>query len=266
MNYQQYFKHCITTKASFLCTGVDPDSNKIPSGLSRNVRGIYDFVHEIIEVTAEFTAAYKFNLAFFERWGWRGLQVMEKLLSEVPADILLVADAKRGDIGNSSKFYARALLEELPFHAATVSPYLGSDSIRPFIENDKKGAFVLCVTSNASGRELQEHGGEKPLYLKAAEIVEHLNSKGNLGLVMGATKPEQLTGVRNMFPELPFLIPGIGTQGGGVETAVRVCRECGLGLINVSRGILYPTEGRFPDNVYEVAKKYNRLFTNEDCL
>ncbi len=264
MNYEHYFKHCIETKSSFLCTGIDPDPEKLPDGFSRDVQGIYEFVHEIIQVTADLTPAYKFNLAFFELWGWKGLQILEKLLSEVPGDILLLADAKRGDIGNSSKFYAKALLEELPFHSATVSPYLGSDSIRPFIENENKGAFVLCVTSNESGRELQEHGGEKPLYLKTAEIVETLNTKKNLGLVMGATKPEQLLDVRRQFPELPFLIPGVGSQGGGVDTALAVCRENGFGLINVSRGILYPSEGTFPNNVRELTENYNYLFSNKD--
>lgn len=264
MSYAQYFNHCIQNKSTFLCTGIDPDPAKLPPGFGRNVQGIYEFVHEVIQVTADLTPAYKFNLAFFELWGWQGLRILEKLLAEAPKDILLLADAKRGDIGNSSKFYAKALLEEMPFHAATVSPYLGSDSILPFIEDENKGAFVLCVTSNPSGRELQEHGGTKPLYIKTAEIVQELNVKQNLGLVMGATKPEQLLDVRKQFPELPFLIPGVGSQGGGVETALAVCRENGLGLINVSRGILYPPEGVFPENVRKVAENYNQLFSSKE--
>ena len=264
MKYEHFFKHCIETKSTFLCTGIDPDVSRFPAGFAKDAQGVYEFVNEIIQATADLTPAYKFNLAFFEMWGWRGLQIMEKLLSEVPGDILLLADAKRGDIGNSSRFYARALLEELPFHSATVSPYLGSDSIRPFVENDAKGAFVLCVTSNASGGELQEYGDVKPLYLKTAEIVRDLNENHNLGLVMGATKPEQLLDVRKQFPELPFLIPGVGSQGGGAETAVSVCRANGLGLINVSRGILYPTEGKFPDNVRTTAEHYKQLFSDKD--
>jgi orotidine-5'-phosphate decarboxylase len=260
MKYNDYFYRCIQRKGSFLCTGIDPDPEKLPDGFSKDVQGIYEFVREVIRVTADLTPAYKFNLAFFERWGWKGLQILEKLLSEVPQEILLLADAKRGDIGNSSKFYAKALLEEMPFHSATVSPYLGSDSILPFIEDESKGAFVLCVTSNSSGRELQEHGVPQPLYLKTAQIVQNLNDRKNLGLVMGATKPEQLLDVRKQFPELPFLIPGVGSQGGGVETAMAVCRDNGLGLINVSRGILYPLKGKFPDNVRAAAIHYQRLF------
>ncbi|HDP67713.1 MAG TPA: orotidine-5'-phosphate decarboxylase [Candidatus Marinimicrobia bacterium] len=264
MNFNQYFRHAILKKSSYLCVGIDPDPDKLPTGFSRDAEGIYGFAREVIQATQDFTPAYKFNLAFFELWGWKGWQIMEQLLADIPRDIFLIADAKRGDIGNSSKFYAKALLEELPFHAATVSPYLGSDSIRPFIENDAKGAFVLCVTSNASGKELQEHGAEKPLYIRTAEIVRELNTGGNLGLVVGATKPQQLLDLRRQFPELPFLIPGVGSQGGDVDTAVAVCRETGLGLINVSRGILYPTEGTFPDNIRERAGYYNQLFSNEE--
>ncbi len=264
MNYTQYFHHCLETRNSFLCTGIDPDVDNIPAAFTKDVQGIYEFVRVIIQATAELSAAYKFNLAFFERWGWRGWQVLEKLVSEVPGDILLLADAKRGDIGNSSKFYARALLQELPFRSATVSPYLGSDSIIPFIEDENKGAFVLCVTSNPSGRELQEHGANKPLYIRTAELVQGLNQHKNLGLVIGATKPEQLLDVRQRFPSLPFLIPGVGSQGGGIETAVEVCRKNGLGLINVSRGILYPTEGKFPDNVRKSAENYHQLFSIKD--
>jgi len=260
MKYKDYFNHCIQTKGSFLCTGIDPDPERLPAGFSKGAQGVYKFVREVIRVTADLTPAYKFNLAFFELWGWRGIQVLERLISEAPEDILLIADAKRGDIGNSSKFYAKALLETMPFHSVTLSPYLGSDSILPFIENEKKGAFVLCVTSNPSGRELQEHGVSRPLYLKTAQIVQNLNDKKNLGLVMGATKPEQLLDVRKQFPELPFLIPGVGSQGGGVETAMAVCRENGLGLINVSRGILYPSEGTFPENVRMAAQHYRQLF------
>lgn len=115
MKYEHYFKHCIETKSSFLCTGIDPDPERLPDGFSRDVQGIYEFVHEIIQITADLTPAYKFNLAFFELWGWKGLRILEKLLSEVPKNILLLADAKRGDIGNSSKFYARALLRNCPF-------------------------------------------------------------------------------------------------------------------------------------------------------
>jgi len=260
MQYADFFTASLASKQSYLCIGIDPDPGKLPAGFTGDADGVFRFVREIIQTTADLTPAYKFNLAFFELWGWRGWQILEKLLSEVPDNILLVGDAKRGDIGNSSRFYARALQSQLPFRAVTLSPYLGSESILPFIEDDQKGAFVLCVTSNPSGREIQDHGGEFPVYLKVAELVRTLNSRRNLGLVMGATKPEQLLDVRRMFPEIPFLIPGIGSQGGEVAAAVNACRQCGLGLINISRAILFPKGGTFPENVRQAAIEYQQLF------
>lgn len=260
MNYAQFFQKCLTLKRSFLCVGIDPDPALIPDGFDRSPDGIYRFVREVVQATKDLTPAYKFNLAFFEYWGWKGWQVLERLLDEMPNDILLIGDAKRGDIGNSSKFYAKALLETLKFHAVTLSPYLGSESLQPFLQNETKGAFVLCVTSNPSGRELQDHGGDFPLYRKTAEIVEKLNQKRNAGLVMGATKPEMLVEMRDRFPNLPFLIPGVGAQGGEAATAVEVCRKCGAGLINVSRGILFPSGGKFPENVRSAAQLYHEQF------
>ncbi len=259
MKYYEHFKNCINEKSTFLCIGIDPDPDKLPIKFGKNPDGVYQFAQEVINVTKDITPAYKFNLAFFELWGWKGWQILEKIISEMPDNVLLIGDAKRGDIGNSSKFYAKALFETLKFDAVTLSPYLGSDSIQPFIENESKGAFVLCVTSNPSGRELQEYGSGKPLYIKTADIVKNLNKRKNLGLVLGATKPEQLLDVRKQYPDLPFLIPGIGKQGGSTESAVEVCRTCGLGLINVSRSVIFPGEGKFPDNVRDVAKNYSRL-------
>jgi len=260
MKYYEYFKNCLKEKSTFLCVGIDPDPEKLPTQFKKNPDGIYHFVQEVINVTKDITPAYKFNLAFFESWGWKGWQILEKIISEMPNDVLIIGDAKRGDIGNSSRFYAKALFETFKFDAVTLSPYLGSDSIQPFIENELKGAFVLCVTSNPSGRELQEYGGDKPLYLKTADIVKTLNKKKNLGLVIGATKPKQLIDVRKQYPDLPFLIPGVGKQGGAVESAVKVCRTCGVGLINVSRSLIFPGEGKFPGNVRDAAKYYSNLF------
>jgi orotidine-5'-phosphate decarboxylase len=260
MKFNQFFQKCLQKKATFLTVGIDPDPQKLPTGFAHTPQGVYNFCREVISATSDLIPAYKFNFAFFELWGWRGMRILERLIAEVPEDILLIADAKRGDIGNSAKFYARAILDTLNFRAVTISPYLGSDSLKPFIENDEKGAFVLCLTSNPAAGQLQEHGGEKSLYLRTAELVRELNTNRNLGLVIGATKPEQLISLRQQFPELPFLIPGIGHQGGETERAVMVCRQNGLGLINLSRGILYPEEGKFPDNIRTAAKYYHDLF------
>ncbi|MBN2282059.1 MAG: orotidine-5'-phosphate decarboxylase [Candidatus Marinimicrobia bacterium] len=263
MNYISKLTQSVKKKNSYLCVGIDPDPHKLPEKFEKNVEGVFNFCREIIAATKEFTPAYKFNLAFFEIWGWQGWKILEELIALVPDDILLVGDAKRGDIGNSSQFYAKALTERLKFDSITLSPYLGSESILPFIEDENKGCFVLCVTSNPSGRELQDHGGNYPLYLRTAEICASLNQKGNVGMVMGATKPEQLIEVRQQFPTLPFLIPGVGTQGGEIQTAVDVCQKNGAGLINVSRGILFPEGQNFPENVIAAAKKYQQLFKIE---
>jgi len=264
MSFNSKFHACLTRKQTFLCIGIDPDPLKLPAGFTADADGIYNFVKEIIAVTGDYTPAYKFNLAFFEQWGSKGWQILAKLLAEVPQEILLIGDAKRGDIGNSARFYAKALFEALPFDAATVSPYLGSESVQSFVDDEAHGAFVLCVTSNPSGREIQDFGGHFPLYLKVVEIVQQMNRFQNLGLVMGATKPEQLLTVRKMYPELPFLIPGVGIQGGEVETAVKVCRECGTGLINVSRAILFPSAGNFPENIARQAAFYQEQFSRRD--
>lgn len=260
MIFYDLFQQALQKKNSYLCIGIDPDVEKFPEGIPRNIEGLAVFCQEVIQATSEFTSAFKFNLAFFERWGWRGWQVLENLVHRVPADVILIADAKRSDIGNSSRFYAEAFFQQLPFHAITLSPYLGYDSLEPFIQEPQHGAFVLCVTSNPGGREIQEFGKPQPLYLYVANLVQKLNRQRNLGLVMGATKPEQLTEVRDLFPDLPFLIPGIGSQGGEVERAVAVCRRAGLGLINVSRGVLFPSEGIFPDNVRAMASQYQKQF------
>jgi orotidine-5'-phosphate decarboxylase len=260
MRYHEYFKNCLNEKSTFLCVGIDPDPEKIPTQFKKNPDGIYHFVQEVINVTKDITPAYKFNLAFFELWGWKGWQILEKIIDNMPKNILLIGDAKRSDIGNSSRFYAKSLFEILGFHAVTVSPYLGSDSILPFIADESKGAFVLCVTSNPSGREIQNHGSKQPLYLKVASMVYDLDTSKNLGLVVGATKPDQLMELREAFFSLPFLIPGIGKQGGSTDTAVLVCRALGLGLINVSRSIIFAEKGDFPENVRSAAQKYADLF------
>ncbi|MCF7886180.1 MAG: orotidine-5'-phosphate decarboxylase [Candidatus Marinimicrobia bacterium] len=258
MDYLEKLKNSNRSKGNYLCVGVDPDPEKIPSRFEKSATGIHAFCKELINVTHDITPAYKFNLAFFEIWGSKGWSILESLINQIPDDIFIIGDAKRGDIGNSSKFYAQALLKNLDFDAVTINPYLGSESITPFIQQAEKGVFVLCVTSNPSGRELQDHG-EPMLYIKTAQICQKLNQKNNVGLVMGATKPEQLLEVRKNFPEMPFLIPGVGSQGGAVDAAVQVCNAIEAGVINVSRGISY-AQGDFPDNIRKSAEKYTELF------
>jgi len=227
---------------SLLCVGLDPDPAQMP------VPDVAAFNRAIIEATAELVCAYKPNLAFYEALGERGLAALRDTLAAIPPDIPVIADGKRNDIGNTARAYARALFDELGVDAATVNPYLGGDAVEPFLEREEKAAFVLCRTSNPGARDLQDlpvtvpGGGEaRPLFEMVAEMARRWNSRGNVGLVVGATYPEELGRVRRLCPEMTFLVPGVGAQGGDVAAVMRngLDRD-GRGLIiNVSRQVLY---------------------------
>jgi orotidine-5'-phosphate decarboxylase len=227
---------------SLLCVGLDPDPARMP------VSDVAAFNRAIIEATAEFVCAYKPNLAFYEALGERGLAALRDTLAAIPPDIPVIADGKRNDIGNTAKAYARALFDELGVDAATVNPYLGGDAVEPFLEREEKAAFILCRTSNPGARDLQDllvtapGGGEaRPLFEMVAEMARRWNSRGNVGLVVGATYPEELRRVRRLCPEMTFLVPGVGAQGGDVAAVMgNGLDKAGRGLIiNVSRQVLY---------------------------
>jgi len=227
---------------SLLCVGLDPDPARMP------VSDVAAFNRAIIEATAGLVCAYKPNLAFYEALGERGLAALRDTLAAIPPDIPVIADGKRNDIGNTAKAYARALFDELGVDAATVNPYLGGDAVEPFLEREEKAAFILCRTSNPGARDLQDllvtapGGGEaRPLFEMVAEMARRWNSRGNVGLVVGATYPEELKRVRRLCPEMTFLVPGVGAQGGDVAAVVRNgLDKAGRGLIiNVSRQVLY---------------------------
>jgi len=226
---------------SLLCVGLDPDPAQMP------VPDVAAFNRAIIEATAAFVCAYKPNLAFYEALGERGMAALRDTLAAIPPDVPVIADAKRNDIGNTAKAYARALFDELGFDAATVNPYLGGDAVEPFLEREEKAAFVLCRTSNPGARDLQDlmvmiPGAEaRPLFEVVAEMAHRWNSRGNVGLVVGATYPEELKRVRKLCPEMTFLVPGVGAQGGDVAAVMRNgLDKAGRGLIiNVSRQVLY---------------------------
>lgn len=242
MNFYQRFLQITEEKNSLLCIGFDPDINRLPDIFKSQPNPMLKFCSEIIANTNHIAAAYKLNLAFFETEGSKGWSVLEKLVDSLPADILKIADAKRGDIGSSSEMYARAILERLGFDAVTVNPYLGKDSVEPFLQWPEKGAFVLCLTSNPGAKDFQYFSnGSKTLYLKVLEEVKKWNTRQNCGLVVGATYPEELQAIRKKAPDLPFLIPGIGVQGGELREAVTGgTNDAGqLALFNFSRGILY---------------------------
>jgi orotidine-5'-phosphate decarboxylase len=221
---------------SWLCIGLDPDAERMPEV------DVLQFNKAIVEATSDLVCAYKPNLAFYEALGTQGLVTLEKTIKHIPGHIPVIGDAKRGDIGNTAKAYAKALFSVLGFDAATVNPYLGHDSIEPFISYRDKGVFILCRTSNKGAADFQDRRIDGlPLYEVVAHKAKEWNIHGNVGLVVGATYSEQLKKVRSICPEMPLLIPGIGAQGGDLASAVRygVDAHGEKATINVSRQILY---------------------------
>ena len=224
---------------SLLCIGLDPDPELMP-GVD-----VLQFNKAIIEATCDLVCAYKPNLAFYEALGTEGLTILQKTITYIPGDIPVIGDAKRGDIGNTAQAYARALFSVFGFDAATVNPYLGFDSIEPFISYQDKGVFILCRTSNRGALDFQNlYTDGQPLYEVVARKAKEWNIYGNIGLVVGATYPEDLKKVRSICPEMPLLIPGIGTQGGDLASAVGygVDARGEKAIINVSRQILYASK------------------------
>ncbi|KTB47674.1 orotidine-5'-phosphate decarboxylase [Dehalogenimonas alkenigignens] len=225
---------------SCLCIGLDPEPEKLPAGAS-----VTDFCREIIGATYDLVCAYKPNIAFFEALGSSGWSVLKDVIEAVPRNIPVILDAKRGDIGNTARAYARAAFDELGADAVTVNPYLGRDSIEPFFEYRDKAVFVLCRTSNPGAADFQSiESNGKPLYQIVADKVETWNRYGNLGLVAGATQPSELKAIRDAHPTLPLLIPGVGAQGGSLELAVKYGSSGGgLAVISVSRQVIYASSG-----------------------
>jgi orotidine-5'-phosphate decarboxylase len=226
---------------SWLCIGLDPDPEVMPEV------GVLQFNKAIIEATSDLVCAYKPNLAFYEALGTKGLAILEKTVKYIPGDVPVIGDAKRGDIGNTAKAYAKALFSVLGFDAATVNPYLGFDSLEPFINYRNKGVFILCRTSNKGASDFQSLCiNDLPLYEAVAQKAHEWNIHGNIGLVVGATYPEELNRVRSICPEMPLLIPGIGAQGGDLALAVGYGADARgeKAIINVSRQILYASRGK----------------------
>jgi orotidine-5'-phosphate decarboxylase len=252
---------------SLLCVGLDIDPKKMPSGMGDTMAGMAQFALRIINATSDIVAAYKPNLAFFEALGPEGMSLLKLVCGRIPDDTLTILDGKRGDIGNSAGFYARALFDLYRADWVTVNPYMGYDSLRPFLEDNEKGAFILCLTSNAGARDFQglESNG-KPLYVHIARKVVSWNKDNNCGLVVGATYPEQLAELRGEAQHMPILIPGVGAQGGNLEKAVRGGTDnfTRPAIINVSRSVLYASDGEDFDkaaraSVEKLNDQINRL-------
>ncbi len=252
MGFLEKLLKAARTNESLLCVGLDPDPELMPAGM-----GVLEFNRAIVDATSDLVCAYKPNLAFYEALGTEGLRALERTVTHIPDAIPVIGDAKRGDIGSTARAYARALFETLGFDAATVNPYLGYDSLEPFIEYRGKGVFILCRTSNAGSVDFQDlvlsgqsagvEEGERPLFEVVALRAREWNALGNVGLVVGATYPEELRRVRQLCPEMPLLIPGIGAQGGDPASAVRygVDARGEKAIISSSRQIIYayPGEG-----------------------
>jgi uridine monophosphate synthetase len=226
--------------ASLLCVGLDPDARA-----GRTAAAALEFCLEIVNATADLVCCYKPNIAFFEQYGAAGWAALKALVAVVPDDIPVLLDAKRGDIGNTVEAYAAALFDDLGVDAVTVSPYLGRDSVAPFLAREGKAVFVLCYTSNPSAAELQQYGIE-PLFWQVARQAQTWGSPAQVGLVVGATQPEQLAEVRRLAPDTWILAPGVGAQGGDLRAALAAGLDArGLGLIvPVSRAVLYADDPR----------------------
>lgn len=252
----------IQLKKSFLCVGLDPDLTKIPKHiLEKNEDTIFLFNKEIIDTTAPYCVAYKPNTAFYEAYGIKGLQSLEKTilyLNKNYPNHFLIADAKRGDIGNTSTMYAKAFFESFNCHAITIAPYMGSDSVKPFLEFKNKWAIVLGLTSNTGSADFQQlYLNEKELYATVIETCAKWGTDDNMMFVVGATKAELLTKIRAIIPNHFLLVPGVGAQGGSLQDVCKygLTKDIGL-LINSSRGIIYASSGTdFAEKAAEEAKK-----------
>ncbi len=245
MNQQQLFEQ-IKKKQSFLCIGLDSDSKKIPQHLLKKEDPLFAFNREIIDATHDLAVAYKPNLAFYERHGSKGWLSLEKtatyLKSHYP-EIFIIADAKRGDIGNTSTLYARAFFENMDFDAVTVAPYMGEDSVLPFLSFKNKWVVLLALTSNIGAFDFQflkdEQSGNR-LFESVLKISRNWGTTENMMYVVGATKAEKLKEIRNIVPDHFLLVPGVGAQGGSLKEVAGngMNKKCGL-LVNSSRGIIY---------------------------
>ncbi len=244
MNRQELF-NIIQKKKSFLCVGLDTDINKIPKHLLSLEDPIFEFNKQIVDSTHEYTVAYKPNLAFYESLGSKGWDSLEKTVNYIRSttkDIFIIADAKRGDIGNTSAMYAKTFFDTYDFDAVTLAPYMGLDTVSPFLEYDGKWSIILALTSNKSAADFQYITDDKNnrLFENVLTTAQTWGSDDQLMFVVGATKAEALQGIRNIAPNSFLLVPGVGAQGGSLEEVAKygMNDHCGL-LVNSSRGIIY---------------------------
>lgn len=250
----------IRVKKSYLCVGLDTDATKIPIHLQNSPTGVLDFNKAIIDATLDYCVAYKVNTAFYEAMGLKGWEIMAATLDYIPKSHFTIADAKRGDIGNTSAQYAKTFFETLDFDSITVAPYMGRDSVQPFLDYTDKTTIVLGLTSNqgAGDFEQEELKNGSRLYETVLRKVAEWGSPDHLMFVVGATQAAALRQIREIVPEHFLLVPGVGAQGGSLEevSAAGFNNKCGL-LINVSRGVIYAASGKdFAEQAGKAARKY----------
>ena len=260
----------IKKKQSYLCVGLDTDITKIPKHLLPEADPVFAFNKAIIDATKDLCVSYKINTAFYEALGVKGWQAMEKTVQYIGDDHFKIADAKRGDIGNTSDQYAKAFFEAMPFDSVTVAPYMGEDSVKPFLQHAGKWAIVLGLTSNegAADFELQkmisengyEHLRPAMLYETVLRKVTAWGTNENTMFVVGATQAEEFVNIREIIPDHFLLVPGVGTQGGSLKdiSEKAMNKDCGI-LVNASRAIIYASGGEnFAEKAKEVAQEYQQ--------
>lgn len=257
------YKKLIETQSrnnSKLCIGLDTSLDLIPSHFKKDISSIFEFNKQIIDATCDLVCAYKLNFAFYEQYGSKGFDELKKTFDIIPEDLLKIADAKRSDIGNTSRAYAKSLFEYFDADAVTINPYMGFDSVEPFLSFPDKLSFLLCLTSNQGAKDIQylECNG-KPIYRHVIEKAMGWGDEEKLGFVVGATHHSELADLRSIAKKQVFLIPGIGAQGGSIAETMKA-NAGGPAIINVSRGIIYCSkEKNFAEQVRAKAIEYNAL-------
>ena len=255
-------KHRISRRLH-VCVGLDTDFEKLPHNIKQSSSPILNFNKKIIDATYESAAAYKLNLAFYEKLGAEGFQILLKTVEYIPDELLVIGDAKRGDIGNTSRMYAEAIFNYFKFDAVTINPYMGYDSVQPFLEFKDKLSFILTLTSNKGANDFEKLRLEDGSFLYQSVInkVVEWNQDKNCGIVFGATNPDELIKAITILDQIPVLLPGIGAQGGDLEEVVTAFKNSNHTdfLINVSRSLIYvDNSDKFADAAAEKLMDYNR--------
>ena len=245
-NFNDKLKEICLAKNNRLCIGLDVDNTKLKDD---SLSYMKNYIIDIIEHTIDLCPIYKINFSFYERYGSKGFAILEDIVKIVDKRAITIADAKRGDIGNSSKYYAKAIFEHFNFDSVTVSPYMGIDSIKPFIDYADKGIFVLGLTSNQGSLDIQKKNIEDgmPVFEHVINMAVDMNINNNVGLVIGATNDKYLEQIKRISSNLPWLMPGVGFQGGDLKKSITLGDRNGLAIINVSRGILNAGNGDILD-------------------